>query len=241
MSRLKISPHIAAYEVWDKWTDFSGVYKIHNSINSKVYIGSAGNLRKRRNGHLSFLRRGQHPNKHLQGAWDKYGESAFKFRILEYAENMRFRLEQEQFWMDYFQAQNREYGYNMCPKANGTEGRFVSEETKRKLSNVHKGRPLTKEHRAKIGVANKGRKFSKEHCTKLSVARKGQIISKDAREKQAMALKGRKHTRKARKKMSVIAQDKSKTIVGKQQLENALKAWWKKYHAERDNLQLLLF
>lgn len=56
------------------------IYKITNLINGAVYIGQTivdGDHRKRR--HLYLLRRGIHTNPYLQNAFNKYGESNFKF------------------------------------------------------------------------------------------------------------------------------------------------------------------
>ena len=51
-----------------------GIYRITNLINSKFYIGSSSNLKKRLYEHQRELNLGIHTNKHLQSAWNKYGE-----------------------------------------------------------------------------------------------------------------------------------------------------------------------
>lgn len=78
------------------------IYKIENTVNGKVYIGSAVNPQQRKNQHLSVLRRGVHFNRYLQNAWDKYREKSFKFSILELVKNKTTLLEKEQYWMDYY-------------------------------------------------------------------------------------------------------------------------------------------
>lgn len=57
----------------------SGVYEILNTVNGKRYIGQTSNLKARWREHRKTLRGKRHPNKHLQAAWNKYGEAAFKF------------------------------------------------------------------------------------------------------------------------------------------------------------------
>ena len=58
-----------------------GIYKITNLINNKFYIGSSSDLKKRLYEHRRELNLGVHANKHLQSAWNKYGEENFKFEI----------------------------------------------------------------------------------------------------------------------------------------------------------------
>ena len=61
----------------------SGIYKIENKANSKIYIGSTINFTTRWWKHRALLRHCKHPNSHLQAAWNKYGESNFAFQIIE--------------------------------------------------------------------------------------------------------------------------------------------------------------
>ena len=42
-----------------------GIYKIVNSINNKIYVGSAKNIKKRWSAHKSDLNKNKHHNKHL--------------------------------------------------------------------------------------------------------------------------------------------------------------------------------
>ena len=61
----------------------SAVYIIRNAVNDKVYIGSAINPNRRWGQHKTDLRGSRHSNIHLQASWEKYGEAAFSFSILE--------------------------------------------------------------------------------------------------------------------------------------------------------------
>lgn len=60
-----------------------GIYKIINVVNNKFYVGSAVDLKRRKTRHFSELRNGKHNNRHLQAAWQKYGEHAFVFVVVE--------------------------------------------------------------------------------------------------------------------------------------------------------------
>jgi group I intron endonuclease len=59
-----------------------GIYKLINVINDKFYVGSAVDLKRRKTRHFSELRKGKHSNRHLQAAWNKYGEQAFVFVVI---------------------------------------------------------------------------------------------------------------------------------------------------------------
>lgn len=88
-----------------------GIYKITNLTNNKVYIGSTKNIGHRFHEHLSKLKGDYHTNKHLQAAFNKYGESSFKFEILrETSETILRRA--EQFYINKYQSINPKYGYN---------------------------------------------------------------------------------------------------------------------------------
>lgn len=58
------------------------IYKIENKINHKKYIGITENPRQREKSHFSKLKNNSHCNKHLQNAWNKYGEKNFYFEII---------------------------------------------------------------------------------------------------------------------------------------------------------------
>lgn len=60
----------------------SGIYRI-DGPNDKVYIGSAINIQQRWAKHKWHLRKHHHSNPKLQAAYDKYGEDAFRFSIVE--------------------------------------------------------------------------------------------------------------------------------------------------------------
>jgi hypothetical protein len=60
----------------------AGVYQIRNTKNQKVCVASTPNL-KTMNGKPMMLRGGAHKNKKLQEEWNKFGEGAFVFEVLE--------------------------------------------------------------------------------------------------------------------------------------------------------------
>jgi hypothetical protein len=75
----------------------------------------------------------------------------------------------------------------------GRKGRFVSEETRKKLSLANMGNsrgPLSEEHKAKISAAGMGRTASPETRAKLSVAKKGIPFSEEVRNNMSKAAFG---------------------------------------------------
>ncbi len=82
----------------------SGIYQIRNLSNERIYIGSAKEFKSRFVTHISSLRKGTHHNKFLQNDFNKCGEEAFVFEVLEVIEGeSRFeRLLVEQKYIDVY-------------------------------------------------------------------------------------------------------------------------------------------
>jgi len=59
------------------------VYRIRNLFNGKKYIGSTRNCRSRMQYHINRLRAGKHHCSILQRAFNKHGEKAFVFEIID--------------------------------------------------------------------------------------------------------------------------------------------------------------
>lgn len=161
-----------------------GVYRITHIDSGTTYIGRAArSFRIRWINHKSDLRRGVHSNRHLQCAWNKYGEDAFEFIILESIDSLRRLEEREQFWLDTYRARGSVYNVGMIADK-PTLGYNHTEEAKRKMSAAHKGVPLSEEHKHNIGKANKGRpnpmlgcKRTQETRYKISEALVGRKLS----------------------------------------------------------------
>jgi group I intron endonuclease len=140
-----------------------GIYKITCLPTSKVYVGSSVDLNKRNRDHWSYLARNKHTNPYLQSAWNKYGESAFVFEIIELIDRQML-LERETFWIDALRASDNEFGFNMEPNATSP---VHSEETRRKISAA-----LQQPHnRAKYAAAMKERMADPEYAAKVAASR----------------------------------------------------------------------
>jgi len=171
----------------------NGVYKIVNLANNKVYIGSTGNkcgFKKRWSYHLNDLRQNKHHSRHLQRAWNKYGEDSFVFEILEIIEEFTKEtlLLREQYYLDLYESYNVDLGYNICKIAGSSLGVKKTPEQIKQMSEIRKGKPLS--------WMNTGEPRSEEHKKKLSESCKGRISEKDGKtygdfygEKKAIELK----------------------------------------------------
>ena len=68
---------------FNEYSRRGGIYCIINKIHWKLYIGSCKEFKSRWRGHLNSLKFLKHKNLHLQAAWNKYGEEAFEFHVIE--------------------------------------------------------------------------------------------------------------------------------------------------------------
>ena len=118
-----------------------GVYVITSAAHPlRAYIGSTSvQFHRRWYEHKRQMRLGAHDNQALQSIWNKYGDCAFSFLILENltGQDDSAVLDREQYWMDWY----RESGYrlfNMSPVAGTQRGYRHTEETRKKLSEAGK-------------------------------------------------------------------------------------------------------
>jgi len=191
----------------------SGVYEIVNLISGKRYIGSSVNLHSRFQQHRAELRSGKHHNRHLQNAWDKYGEGNFAFNVLLYCERSQTLFHEQQL-LDELKP---EYNIAICANA-PMLGLSVSDEVRAKISASTKGNTNclgnkhTAEHIANFSASTKGHKVSAETRAKIGAANKGKSsrrgckLSEETKAKIGAANKGSKGyhpTDEARNNMSL--------------------------------------
>jgi group I intron endonuclease len=135
----------------------TGVYTITNLVNNKIYVGSAAfSFSNRWAKHRRQLRNNIHDNKHLQRAWNKYGESSFKFEILETC-NADLCVYLEQYWLNMLNSANELFGYNIRYNCVSNLGLKHTEETKLKMSQSRIGRKMSTEAIKKMSDYRKGK------------------------------------------------------------------------------------
>jgi len=180
----------------------AGIYLITCVPTGKIYVGSAANLKRRHYLHRWRLATNTHENKKLQRAWNKYGDSSFKFEVLEVVQNLQSLLAVEQKWIDSLDAIKT--GFNICPTAGNSLGRSFSDETKQKIGNANRGRTPSEETRRKISLANKGKTLTQTQRSKLSASKKGKKRSQETCLQMSIRRKGLVQTHKLK---SVVRMD----------------------------------
>ena len=175
-----------------------GIYKIINVVNNKFYVGSAVNLSRRRARHFSELRNNRHSNGKLQNAWNKYGEPAFIFVVVEEVLSDADILTAENVWLK--EHVGKDYCYNI-------------------------GVTATAPHLGMSGNLSPtwGYQHTKEAKAKISAAGKGRIPSQETIEKRRKAMRGHHVTAFTRAKISATLSGKGNFWYGKQRPEHGAK------------------
>lgn len=91
----------------------SGIYKITNINNGKVYIGRASNIEKRWQEHKDLLAAGAHHSYKLQECYNSLeNKHDLKYEIIEEVAYENERVVKEQYYIDKYDAYHN--GYNCC-------------------------------------------------------------------------------------------------------------------------------
>lgn len=183
----------------------SGIYKITCTVNKRIYIGSAVNLRDRKRQHFNELRQNKHYNHYLQRAWNKYGESVFTFEVLELVLSMSLTA-REQYWLNKLKP-FRQKGFNIArDTVSPNLGRKNTPEAIEKTRQAQLGRKQTPEHVEKVRQANIGKKMSLESREKIRQAQIGHHVKPETREKISQARLGKPGRKQAPESIEKIRQ-----------------------------------
>lgn len=127
----------------------SGIYAIKNLSTNKIYIGKAKCIYRRIQQHINQLnKKSKDENRYLINAWHKYGRNDFEYFVIEYLPlDDTLISERELYWQEYYDALNRDKGYNL--RKDSKTGLIVSDETRRKLSDAQNKRFKDPEERKK--------------------------------------------------------------------------------------------
>lgn len=184
----------------------TGIYAIEHAESGTLYIGQSVNIYQRFKKHKFELRSQTHGNSKLQNAWNKYGETAFNFVILEQVDDPTLLYEREAFWVNQ---SKRVYNLTLVDE---TGMRLIKSDEEReriraallginhsdeRRANISRGRKGVKtgmsseEHRRHLSEANKGQDTSKA-VEASAAARRGKALSEEHKRKVGEALKGKK-------------------------------------------------
>jgi group I intron endonuclease len=214
----------------------SGIYAITHNESGRRYIGSAANIYLRWECHKSDLRKGRHTNTHLQRLWNKSGQDAFSFVVIEECPR-EFLLDREQVHI------NEKSELNILRVAGSRIGRKHTPETCAKFSAAKKGKPLSVEHLAKLSLASAGKPKSKEHNEKNRLSHLGEKHhlfgkhhSEESKAKIKASLLARKyhHTPEARAKIGAAASAR----MAKEDRTGADNAFYGKHHTPESKAKL---
>ena len=147
----------------------SGIYKIENIINHKVYIGQSRNIIKRLKSHLN-----KEDNIYLRKAFIKYGFDNFSFEVIKQTYDLNYW---ETFLIQIYHSTDKNYGYNMQRGGEGgdpeiTRQSWNNPEIRRKRIESQKGRICSDETKKRMSAAQKGRIVSEETKQKIREKRK---------------------------------------------------------------------
>jgi len=232
--------------IYNEHSRKSGIYKITNKLNGRFYMGSAKCFKVRRSQHLSLLRKGKHHNIFLQGDFNKRGEEAFVFEVIEVIDGtMEQRILIEQTYLDEHY-DNQILCYNLSPFAHrNIEGIKQSQERSKQKSKILKDRwKNDPSYREKMRAANtgrkmpdhvyralqnvlkgnehfKGKKHTKETKALMSMVKTGHKVSQERRNHHSKVMTGRKHTKEHIEKIATAHRGKKQTKYQKEQTSKA--------------------
>ena len=109
-----------------------GIYKITNTKNNKIYIGSSVDIKKRKEKHFWMLQKGIHDNKFLQSSYDRDGKENFIFDIIEMCDKKDL-VEKENYYILENKTNDMKFGYNLCLVSDSRKNKLL-DKTKIQLS-----------------------------------------------------------------------------------------------------------
>lgn len=148
------------------------IYKITNLDNRKVYIGLTNDYGKRYFSHMRDCYNPKSNSYHLTiyKAIRKYGFHNFKFEIVGYCKTRKQLNLAEIACIDFYQSNNKIYGYNNTPGGDGgptRTGMKNSKAMKKKQSIAAQNRIISDEQRQRTSNTLKGKKLSEETKEKM--------------------------------------------------------------------------
>jgi group I intron endonuclease len=153
------------------------IYVIENKVNGGIYVGKTKDMKRRWGQHVKSSLH-ESPKTKLQRAMKKYGVENFEMRVVDESDDEKHALNVlERSWIRKLKDEGRDV-YNLTEGGEGNVGYVPTPETRKKLSLALKGNvsrlgmPHSEETKRKLSNIHRGRKFTDEHKKKLSEARR---------------------------------------------------------------------
>lgn len=130
------------------------IYLRTNLVNGKQYVGQANDFKQREYDWKCL--KNHYAGKLIYNARKKYGLENFKTEVLRECKTKDELNEWEKYYIKTLNTKVPN-GYNLTDGGEGTLGVIVSDETRKKMSDVKKGRHVSEETKKKISEAKKGK------------------------------------------------------------------------------------
>ena len=183
----------------------SGIYKITNKVNGKVYIGQSVDIRGRWY-HYKAYKNGKKYKEgcitYLERAFDKYGIENFSFEVILECHPDCLNLP-EVFLICEYNSADENYGYNV--QSGGKSAGPVDSRTREKLSKARHGKKHSPETKEKIGKGRFGKRQSPESRERMRQAKIGKKLSSETKEKMRQAKTGIKKSAETIEKIRISA------------------------------------
>lgn len=114
-------------------TKIIGIYKIINRVNNKIYIGQSVDINYRLYIHKRNVKKNKrHP---LYASMRKHDIENFEFIIIEQVHDIGKLDEREQYWINHYKSNDKNYGYNLRLECTTNRGCKYSEESRKNSEN----------------------------------------------------------------------------------------------------------
>lgn len=167
-----------------------GIYEIYNKANGKRYVGQSVRLKNRLQTHFRRLLKNEHPNRHLQASWNKYGEHLFSFEPIEYCDVSELD-KKESYYIKLFNANSNHKGYNIRIDSTSNRGIKWTEEQRERYKELSKNFYYLHNHtipdwvRERSIIALKNKVWTDEERKRQSIRLTGTKVSDTSKMKIA--------------------------------------------------------
>lgn len=195
------------------------IYKICNILNDKIYIGQTSKD--------IFIRFKQHikdsinikyidRNNRFYNSIRKYGSNNFKIDKIDCCNSKIEADELERKYIKFYNSNNDKFGYNSTEGGGGMIGYKHTEETKKRLSQIHR------DTIARLGSPRKGHKLSEEGKNKLREKAIGRLHTMETRLEMTRCRIGKPRKKESILKMKKKSMGSNNGFYGKKMTEEQL-------------------